>query len=67
MATKLSEAEMNELKEKVLIGRMDYLSGELGDPGRYFPFLRAKGVLSPDDCEKIRGKVANSEKVMCPR
>ena len=63
MATRLADAEMNELKGMVLIGRVDYLSAELGDPARYFPALRAKGVLFPEDCEKIKAKVTASEKV----
>jgi hypothetical protein len=63
MATKLADTDMNELKGNVLIGRVDYLSAELGDPSRYFPALRAKGVLFPEDCEKIKAKVTASEKV----
>jgi hypothetical protein len=63
MATKLADKDMNELKGNVLIGRVDYLSAELGDPARYFPALRAKGVLFPEDCEKIKAKVTASEKV----
>lgn len=63
MATKLTDKEMNELKQQVLISRLDYLSGELGDPGRYYPALRAKGVLSHEDCEKIKAKVTSREKV----
>jgi hypothetical protein len=63
MATKLPDKEMNELKGKVLIGRVDYLSDELGDPARYFPALRAKGVLFPEDCDRIKAKVTASEKV----
>lgn len=63
MASKLPDKDMNDLKGKVLISRMDYLSAELGDPGRYFPALRAKGVLSPEDCERIKAKVTSSEKV----
>ena len=63
MAAKLPDKDMNELKKQVLIDRVDYLSGEIGDPGRYFPALRAKGVLSPEDCEKIKAKVTSREKV----
>ena len=63
MAAKLPDKDMNELKNQVLIDRVDYLSGEIGDPGRYFPALRAKGVLSPEDCEKIKAKVTSREKV----
>ena len=63
MAAKSQDKEMNELKKKVLIDRVDYLSGELGDPGRYLPALRAKGVLSLEDCEKIKAKVTSREKV----
>ena len=63
MAAKLPDKDMNELKGKVLISRVDYLSAELGDPSRYFPALRAKGVLHPEDCEKIKAKVTSSEKV----
>ena len=63
MATKSGQGDMNELKAKVLIGRIGYLSSELGDPARYFPALRAKGVLFTEDCEKIKAKVTASEKV----
>ena len=63
MAAKLADSDMNELKGNVLIERMEYLSSELGDPARYFPALRAKGVLFPEDCEKIKAKVTASEKV----
>ena len=63
MTSNLAEKEMNELKGNVLISRVEYLSAELGEPGRYFPALRAKGVLFPEDCEKIRAKVTSSEKV----
>ena len=63
MAGKMPQSDMNELKAKVLIGRIAYLSEELGDPARYFPALRAKGVLYPDDCDKIKAKVTASEKV----
>ena len=63
MASKLGDSDMNELKGKVLIGRVDYLSDELGDPARYFPALRAKGVLFPEDCERIKAKVTAREKV----
>ena len=59
----LPDKEMNDLKGDVLISRVDYLSAELGDPGRYFPALRAKGVLLPEDCEKIKAKVTSNEKV----
>lgn len=63
MATKLTDKELNELKQQVLIDRLDYLSAELGDPGRYYPALRAKGVLSHEDCERIKAKVTSREKV----
>lgn len=51
------------MKKQVLVNRLEYLSDELGDPGRYFPALRAKGILSPEDCEKIKAKVTNRERV----
>ena len=63
MAAKLTDKEMNELKAQVLIDRIDYLSGELGDPGRYYPALRAKRVLSQEDCERVKAKVTSREKV----
>ena len=62
-ATKLTEKEMNELKSEVLRERIDYLCEELGDPGRYYPALRSKGVLTLDDCERVKSKVTSREKV----
>lgn len=41
---------------------MSYLCEELGDPGRYFPYLRSKGVLDNGDCEMIRAEVTSQAK-----
>lgn len=61
--TNLTQKEMNELKSEVLQERMDYLCNQLGDPRRYFPALRSKGVLTYDDCERVKSKVTSTEKV----
>jgi len=42
---------------------MDFLCEELGDPGRYFPYLRSKGMLDPQDCQTIRSKAAFKDQV----
>ena len=44
-AGKLSEPELKILKSEVFWEQLGYLSDELGDPGRYFPFLKSKVYL----------------------
>ena len=56
---KMSE---NEMKSQVLTGQMNYLCEELGDPGRYFPYLRSKGVLDNEDCQRIRSEITSQAK-----
>lgn len=43
---KLNERELKILKTEVFLEQLGYLSDELGDPGRYFPFLKSKVKLS---------------------
>ena len=62
-AVKLTDKEMNDLKSQVLIERIEYLCEELGDPARYHAALRAKGVLSQEDIERVKAKVTGREKV----
>lgn len=57
------EANMKELKDEVLESQIEFLGEELGDPGRYFPQLRSKGILDVSDCELIRSKVTLMEKI----
>ena len=64
MATvRLGEDQLKGLKAKVLAEQVGYLSEELGDPGRYFPFLKSKGILDTDDCDRIRAKETSRERV----
>ena len=56
---KMSE---NEMKSQVLTGQMNYLCEELGDPGRYFPYLRSKGILDNEDCQRIRSEITSQAK-----
>ena len=62
---------MKELKKQVLEDQVHDLSENLGDPKRYFPALRAKGVLNRDDCEIIlhevtkRAKAAKMVDLLC--
>lgn len=53
---KLTDGELQKVKQEVLKEQEAYLCEELGDPGRYFPFLRSKGVLAQQDCESIRNQ-----------
>ena len=63
MAAKLSDDELRKIKRKVLAEQRDYLTVELGDPSRYLPFLRSRGVLEQSDCERIRAPVTSQDKV----
>ena len=54
---------MNALKDKVLESQVEFLYEELGDPGRYLPQLRSKGILSLSDCQMIRTKETFREKI----
>ena len=56
------EQNLRILKFKVFYEHMDYLSEELGDPERYLPSLKARGVLDEMDCEIIRSKVTSRKK-----
>ena len=57
------DAGLKKLKDEVLESQIEFLCEELGDPGRYFPQLRSKGILDSSDCELIRSKVTVKEKV----
>ena len=58
----LTVEQLNSLKESVLLEKISYLCEELGDPGRYFPELRAKNVLSVVDTQLIKSKPTDQEK-----
>ena len=55
--------KVNQLKESVLLEKMDYLCEELGNPGRYFPELRTKNVLNTTDTQFIKTKPTDREKL----
>ena len=57
------EEGMMGLKDKVLEKQIEFLCEELGDPGRYFPQLKSKGILNVSDCELIRSRVTCREKI----
>lgn len=57
------EKKITSLKKRVLDGQIGFLCEELGDPGRYFPYLRSKGVLNPSDCQSIRSRTNYREQV----
>ena len=59
----LSTSQTKKLKHEVWDEQIAYLTEELGDPSRYFPYLMSKGVLSGDDCARVKAEVTNSEKV----
>ena len=46
----------------MLLEKIGYLCEMLGDPGRYFPELRSKNVLSIVDTQLIKSKPTDSEK-----
>ena len=60
---RLTEERIKELKKQALEDQVHDLSENLGDPKRYFPALRAKGVLNRDDCEIILNEVTKRSKV----
>ena len=60
--TSLTVEQLNRLKESVLLEKIGYLCEELGDPGRYFPELRAKNVLNTTDTQFIKTKPTDREK-----
>ena len=57
------ESKIKNIKVKVLVDQGDYLCKYLGDPSRYYPFLRAKGIIDAASVQKMNAKVTNSEKV----
>lgn len=52
------------LKRSVLEDQMGFLCEELGDPGRYFPYLRSKRMLDSSDCQTIRSQATFREQVL---
>ena len=42
---------------------MGFLCEELGDPGRYFPYLRSKRMLDSTDCQSIRSQVTFKDQI----
>lgn len=58
----LTDEQLNHLKKTVLLEKISYLCEELGDPGRYFPELRSKNVLSTVDTQLIKSKATDNEK-----
>lgn len=42
---------------------MGFLCEELGDPGRYFPYLRSKRMLDSMDCQSIRSQVTFKDQI----
>ena len=52
-----------DLKKMVLEDQMGFLCEELGDPKRYFPYLRSKGTLDSIDCQSIRSQATFKEQV----
>ena len=60
---KLSAEELKRVKRDVLKDQLRYLCEELGDPGRYFPCLKSKDLLSQVESETIRSKTTTQEKV----
>ena len=58
-----TKARSNLLKRSVLEDQMGFLCEELGDPGRYFPYLRSKRMLDSSDCQTIRSQATFREQV----
>ena len=58
----LDDMTLKSLKTRVLNEQFSYLCDELGDPGRYIPFMRSKGVLIERDSEEIRNKTTSADK-----
>ena len=56
-------SEQTLLKKMVLEEQMGFLCEELGDPKRYFPYLRSKGTLDNIDCQSIRAQITLKEQV----
>lgn len=58
-----SSEDVRTLKLKVLRDHRDFLCRELGDPARYLPYLKSKGVLDDSGADRIKSKGTTSEKV----
>ena len=57
------ESKVNAIKLKVLKEQQDYLCKYLGNPSRYHPFLKARGIIDTSGVQKVDAKVTDSEKV----
>lgn len=58
-----SDEKVRSLKLQVLNEHRDFLCRELGDPARYLPYLRSKGVLDDNSADRIKSKATTSDKV----
>ncbi len=58
----ITERELDELKKSVLLEKLDEISEQLGDPGRYFASFKAKDILSQTDCELIKAEKTSVER-----
>lgn len=63
MSSSETKQKIKLLKKIVLEDQMGFLCEELGDPGRYFPYLRSKRMLDSMDCQSIRSQVTFKEQV----
>lgn len=59
----MDSEQSRSLKKSVLEDQMGFLCEELGDPGRYFPYLRSKRMLDSTDCQSIRSQVAFKDQI----
>lgn len=58
----ITDEELNKLKFDILKEKIDDISQQLGDPGRYFSSFKAKDLLNQSDCERIKAEVTSIEK-----
>lgn len=57
------EDKIKAIKLDVLEKQRYYLGKSLGDPSRYYPFLRSKGIIDANSVQRINAKVTNADKV----
>ena len=60
--TIISEEQLSRLKLEVLKEKIGEVSQQLGDPGRYFPTFKGKGMLDASDCELIKAHPTSVER-----
>ena len=58
----ITDEELSKLKFDVLKEKVDDISQQLGDPGRYFASFKAKDLLDHADCERIKAEITSIEK-----